>query len=153
MRKLIDVRHVVTIPILLVSACSYVDGQCWSANEDGHGGAGGGPVVPTGSGGFGDVPPQPRGASDPTPPDCNAGAEVRCATPASNACVDQCEAVGAYCVHLAKHPYSPSSGIGDLYWCKGGSPTWTCSYQYSNGDNCTVIYPLSTWLCSYTTGK
>jgi hypothetical protein len=85
--------------------------------------------------------------------DGNAGGEVRCASPGSEACVVQCEGVGAYCVHRAVHPYSPSSGVGDLYWCKGGTPTWTCSYQYSNGDNCTRIYPGPTWLCRYIPGK
>ena len=142
------------ITISLLTGCNYDEGQCWSrSEEDGQTGAGGGPIVP-GGGGFGDAPPEPEPqAADPTPPDCPAASEVRCASPGSSACVDQCEAIEAYCVHRAVHPYSPSSGFGDLYWCKGGSPTWTCSYQYANGDNCTVIRPFSTWLCRYAGGK
>ena len=41
-------------------------------------------------------------------------------------------------------------GSGTVEACK---PTWTCSYQYSNGDNCTVIRPLGTWLCRYSFEK
>jgi hypothetical protein len=90
---------------------------------------------------------------------CNAGeevpngAEVRCLVPGSDACVEQCGAVDAFCAHRAAHPYSPSSGIGDLYWCKGGWPSYTCSYQYSNGDNCTLLYPVGKWFCLYDSGK
>jgi hypothetical protein len=82
-----------------------------------------------------------------------ADPQHHCAVPASDACVAQCNSIGASCVHHAYHPYSPSSGIGDLYWCKGGWPTWTCSYKYANGDNCTWIYPMGTPLCLYQGGK
>ncbi len=135
---------------LVLPACNYDAGECYLREEGGQG-AGGTIITPGGVGGFGDVPPEPQDAAD--PPECNAAAEVRCASPGSNVCVEQCEAIGAYCVHHATHPYSPTSGVGDLYWCKGGSPTWTCSYQYSNGDNCTVIYPFGSWICRYIGGK
>ena len=82
-----------------------------------------------------------------------ADPEVRCASPGSGSCASQCEGVGAPCGQRASHPYSASSGSGDLYWCTGGRPTWTCSYQYSNGDNCTRIYPFGARLCSYASGK
>lgn len=133
-----------------VTACNYDTGECYLRSEGGDGV--GGSIITPGTGGFGDVPPEPQDASD-LPPECELSKEVRCSVPGSDACVAQCEAIGAYCVHQAKHPYSPSSGIGDLYWCQGGSPTWTCSWKYSNGDNCTRIYPFATWLCRYIGGK
>lgn len=140
----------------LAAACSRDVGECWAPSQDGQGGAVGGPSIPQGAGGLGETPPpQPQDASNPNPEcdDAEPAAEVRCAVPASDACVTQCEAIGAYCVHYAKHPYSASSGVGELYWCKGGSPTWTCSYNYANGDNCTRIYPIGSWLCRYVSGK
>jgi hypothetical protein len=75
--------------------------------------------------------------------------KVRCSTPGSDECVDKCEGIGAYCAHLAVHPYSPSSGNGQLYQCTADGSSWTCSYQYSNGDTCTKIMPGSFWLCAY----
>lgn len=140
----------------LESACSQDVGECWAPSQDGQGGAVSGPSIPQGAGGLGESPPpEPQDTTNPAPgcDDAAPVAELHCAVPGSTACVEQCEAIGAYCVHLAKHPYSPSSGTGELYWCKGGSPTWTCSYQYANGDNCTRIYPFTTWLCRYTGGK
>ncbi|MRG96887.1 hypothetical protein [Polyangium spumosum] len=136
-------------------ACNYTDGECFPREELYEtAGVGGGPIVPTGVGvgGYGQVPFEPQN-EPPEPPlgegECNAMVEARCLVPASDACVEQCHAIKAYCVHRAAHPYSPSSGIGDLYWCKGGWPSYTCSYQYSNGDNCTLIYPIGKWLCRY----
>ena len=68
--------------------------------------------------GYISVEVQPKHAADP---------EARCASPGSGSCVSQCEGVGAHCAQRAGHPYSSSSGTGDLYWCKGGRPTWTWS--------------------------
>lgn len=148
-----------------VAACNYTEGRCYRQEDvegPGSEGAGGGPIVP-GWGGYGDAPPDPQDETDP-PLNCNkteqteqpepqADPQRRCAVPGSDACVEQCASIGAYCVHRAMHPYSPSSGIGDLYWCKGGWPTYTCSYQYSNGDNCHWIYPVGMRVCLYQGGK
>ncbi|WP_437300575.1 hypothetical protein [Sorangium sp. So ce426] len=137
-----------------VAACNYDMGECYLRDDRGEG-VGAGVITPGGAGGFGDAPPDPQDELERS--ECSeaveAAAQVNCASPGSNTCVDQCEAIGAYCVHHASHPYSPSSGVGDLYWCKGGKPTWTCSYQYSNGDNCTIINPIGTWLCRYQFDK
>ena len=121
------------------------------------GGEGAGPIVPTGAG-TGDFESEPPREPQSEPPDpdgpvCNAMAEVRCAVPGSSVCVDQCAVIEAYCVHHAVHPYKSTTGVGDLYWCKGGWPSYTCSYQYSNGDNCTLVYPLGRWWCRYDGGK
>jgi hypothetical protein len=66
-----------------------------------------------------------------------------------DACVAECEAIGATCPSWAPHPHSPTYGIGELYACKNGTPTWTCSWQYKNGTNCTAIYPFKSWFCSF----
>lgn len=141
--------------VFLFAACNYTDGECFPVEQLYEtSGAGGGVIIPTGVGGYGDVPREPQDApQDPAPPECNQMAEARCTVPGSTACVDQCAAIEAYCVHRAAHPYKSSAGLGDLYWCKGGWPSYTCSYQYSNGDNCTLIYPVGKWYCRYDGGK
>lgn len=149
--------------MLDIAACNYTEGECYPREDiegTGSDGAGGGPILP-GWGGYGDAPPEPQDATEPPPLNCNkteqpdpqADPQHRCAVPASDACVQHCASIGAYCVHRADHPRSPSSGVGDLYWCKGGWPTYTCSYKYANGDNCHWIYPLGTQLCLYQGGK
>lgn len=79
--------------------------------------------------------------------DADASREVRCSSPGLP-CAGECGAIGATCSAWAPHPYHPEYNWGDLYWCKSGTPTWTCSYKFSNGKNCTVIHPLNAWLCS-----
>lgn len=161
------------------AACNYTDGECWyygegSENAGASVGPGGGVIVPTGpSGSYGDAPPKEPPDAQESELKCNKDEEdadtenheddsaeppskdpqVKCSVPGSSACVTQCEAIGAYCIHHAEHPYKPPA-IGDLYWCKGGKPTWTCSYKYQDGDNCTRIYPLGMmWFCLYPGGK
>ena len=79
--------------------------------------------------------------------------EVRCAVPGSPDCVAKCAAIRANCAPLAVHPYKTSPSPGALYWCKGGLVSWTCSWKYPNGDNCTLVYPLMKWFCLYPGGK
>ncbi len=50
-----------------VAACNFDTGECYLRSEDGAG-AGGGAIVPTGYGGFGDVAPEPQGAPSPVDP-------------------------------------------------------------------------------------
>jgi hypothetical protein len=76
---------------------------------------------------------------------------VRCSVPGSEKCVQQCEQINAYCAHRATHPYSPSSGDGDLYYCESGGGQWQCRYRYTNGDTCTLQQPRARWKCLYST--
>jgi hypothetical protein len=57
---------IAAISTTLLTSCNYDDGACWSRTEDdGHTGAGGGPIVP-GGGGYGDAPePKPQDTTDP----------------------------------------------------------------------------------------
>jgi len=55
------------IAISLLNACSRDVGECWTLEEDGQGGGAGGPIVPTGAGGFGDVPPPGQAPQDADP--------------------------------------------------------------------------------------
>lgn len=138
---------------LLVVACNEDAGECSLRQAPGEG-AGGGIIVSTGAGGFGDTPPEPgaepQDAAD-EPIECK-NPEVRCNVPASDLCVQQCNAIDAYCVHHAVHPYKSETGHGDLYWCTGGWPSYTCSYVYPNGDYCTKLTP-GKWWCCYKGGK
>lgn len=69
---------VITVLVgLWVFGCQVVE-ECWPLSEDGQGaGAGGGPIIP-GSGGYGEVPPEPQSATDPPPPDCNMVPPTAC---------------------------------------------------------------------------
>jgi len=63
------------------AACNYTEGQCYYLGEDGTGagvGVGGGVIVTNGAGGFGNVPPEPQGADDLPPPDCNIVKDTPC---------------------------------------------------------------------------
>jgi len=136
-----------------VTACKLTVGECWPNGEGGGDGAGGSVIVPAGAGGFGNVPREPQDAADAPPAGCNieeAGGTHRCREPGSNACVDGCETIGAYCPNYARHPYSPSSGDGALYQCKNfSSKAWECDFKYANGDVCKRQFPTGTWLCGY----
>ena len=48
-----------------VAACNYDTGECYLRDEGGQG-AGGGIITPAGVGGFGEVPPEPQDAAEPT---------------------------------------------------------------------------------------
>lgn len=139
---------------VVLAACATDGGECSLREENVGAGVGGGVISPTGAGGYGDAPPEPgaepQDAAD-QPIECK-NPEVRCNTPASDLCVDQCNAIKAYCVHHAVHPYKSDTGNGDLYWCTGGWPSYTCSYVYPNGDNCTKLTP-GKWWCCYKGGK
>lgn len=56
-------RRVSVLICGFVAACNYDTGECYLRDEGGQGS--GGVIVPTGAGGFGDVPPEPQDAADP----------------------------------------------------------------------------------------
>jgi hypothetical protein len=57
---------------LMFAACNYTDGECFPRDQLYEtAGAGGGVIVPTGVGGYGDVPKEPQGAPGTPPPVCN----------------------------------------------------------------------------------
>lgn len=79
--------------------------------------------------------------------------EVRCRVPGSFACMEQCYGIGATCSQFVLHPYRVESGQGTLYWCKGGRPTYTCSYRFANGEHCHYLKPFGIPYCVYEGGK
>ena len=62
-------------------------------------------------------------------------------------CSSICRDMGAPCAPRAFHPHK-RSGMGTLSNCKGGAISKTCTFQYPNGENCTLILPGGFWLCS-----
>jgi len=93
MRRMLRIAGVA---ICVLTACNYTEGQCWIDGESaGSVGAGGGPLVP-GWGGFGDVPPEPQGAGDPPPPDCNIVKD----TPCKEKCLADYVAAAEKCTEL-----------------------------------------------------
>jgi hypothetical protein len=144
----------------IVMACTQADGECWSPTEDnGQGGAAGGPLLPTGAGGFGDVPPRPQGATGgsttvpggcdvPSTKSCNekSGAALDASTYAY--CGDSCRCSGGV------HGFSPSAfqfktiipddGTSD----PGG---WQAAAVTLHFYRWTSLLPES-WDCSFTVG-
>lgn len=69
---------------------------------------------------------------------------LTCASP--DDCVNKCVAEAKYCwAAHAVHPYKPPM-VGDLYQCIDRTPpakfggSYTCLYQYPNGDACIFAY-------------
>lgn len=170
-------NKVSAIVLLSLTACNYDVGECWVRGE-GPGGVGGGVItLTTGSGDFGDVPPEPRGAEESTeckdtepsrrgddspshvdaPSDSDvpyeAGLKVFCTKPDHGAtCSERCFAKGVGCVALAVHPYKPDGGNGKLFSCNDLMLGYMCGYHYPNGDDC--YYPFGGLpfpkVCSYS---
>lgn len=145
------------------AACSRDVGECWLPGEDGQGAVGGGPIIPAGAGGFGDVPPEPQTADDP-PADCDdesaeapGGLKVFCKEPDMGAtCQSRCLAKEIPCGSIAYHPQKGAmGGTGKLYACNTVLINgYLCSYHYPNGDDChfySTWPPHPTW-CSYSGG-
>jgi hypothetical protein len=144
-------------------------------------GPGGGVIIPTGPAGvdgYGDQPPEPpRDAT--SKPKCNSdedsdedsdegsNEEPEFGKPADQyidcrkrglsafACAEVCNTAGAYCLPHAVHPKKSGQAAGELRWCKNGSPTYVCNYDFTNGDSCalTVTPIINYWLCAYPGGK
>jgi hypothetical protein len=101
MRKLLCIAGVTILGFI---ACNYDEGECWIDGQEAGGVGAGGPILPPGTGGFGDVPPEPQDAADP-PVDCNPdddGAtelgELTCAPSEwGGNCTGRCLAYGAVC--------------------------------------------------------
>jgi hypothetical protein len=89
----------VIVAVFALAACNMTVGECWIEGQDGQGsGAGGGVIVPS-QGGYGDVPPEPQGAGEPQPPDCNIVAD----TPCNEKCLKDYENAAAVCGKLANN--------------------------------------------------
>jgi hypothetical protein len=72
----------------------------------------------------------------------------------ADACSQACIAAGATnCGPIASHPYKSGEGIGQLTWCKNGSPTITCTWTFASGDACAGVFAPPSyspfWICLY----
>ena len=153
-------KHLCLFAFVIVSlGCSeVVPGTCYLNPT---GGAGGADTIPIGagvgaaaSGDYATEPPrQPEDANDP-PPGCtmlpaNTYIDCRARRLAAPACSEVCIEAGAYCVPFAVHPYKSGLEPGKLTYCKNGSPSYTCTYTFSNGDGCVLNSVAPRWLCVY----
>jgi hypothetical protein len=160
---------VAAVILAALVACNQTVGDCYPRGQgDGTIGAGAGVVTPGGVGASGEGPPeQPQGITYPES-ECNAedgdsgdgGAGaldtwINCKGLNAVDCMIKCAQSGVACTGKEKHPYMPNVGYGDLYMCKTGWPTSTCSYYYSNGDECVFFKtPVGRFpLCVYVGGK
>jgi hypothetical protein len=140
--------------------------ECWPNTSGGFGGGTipiGAGVGATSSGDF-DSPPPKAGPPNPcvasAPPSSPGdGAEaldawITCPGLDALGCMMKCAEAGAACTGHRSHPYKPEVGLGDLYRCKNGAPTHTCSYYFPNGDECIYFSPFGMipW-CVYIGGK
>jgi hypothetical protein len=85
------------ITIWLFAACNYTDGECWyygEGTESAGVGPGGGVIIPTGAGGYGEAPPkQPQDATNSPPPVCN----IVSLSPCHDKCDEEYEARAIEC--------------------------------------------------------
>jgi hypothetical protein len=151
------------------TACNYTVGECYPRGQsDGSAGVGGGVLLPSGVGGYGDTPPQPQGGTgaaacnDPgaTEPEPDESADaldtwVHCRGLDVVECMIKCAQEGAPCTPRERHPYKAEGGWGDLYMCKNGVPSQVCSYYYSSGDECAFFkaFGRKVPICVYVGGK
>lgn len=127
------------------AACSRDVGECWLPSEDGQGAVGGGPIIPAGAGGFGDVPPQPQNA-DAFPPACDEPdelAEVWCGEKSRGAqCAARCAAEqGVICPDGILHNVTKEEAW--LFKCCGCKGKQQCWYMTKDGRLCTYQPELS----------
>ena len=138
-----------------------VSGTC---HENPTGGAGGTGSIPIGAGVGASVtgdyaidsPDEPMDAPNP-PPGCAmwpGTAYINCRARGLDAaaCSEVCMAAEAYCVGYAVHPYKSGLAPGRLVYCKNGWPSYTCTYEFDNGDSCVLSSTLPKWLCIYAGG-
>jgi hypothetical protein len=133
-----------------------VPGTCRPNTTGGAGGAdswavGAGVGATTTTGTYGADPPKDPLASGDGDSACSDPC-MECPTPADAwlnckgldaiGCMRKCADAGASCASGLPHPYKPEVGLGDLYRCKTGVPTHTCSYYYANGDECVYFSPF-----------
>jgi hypothetical protein len=151
--------------VVLAIGCSTVSpDECWPNTSGGFGGSGtipiGAGVGATSSGGPSGGTPNPCVASGNTTtptPQMPATDYINCQARGldAGACALACGEVGAACGAVAAHPYKTGQGTGRLTYCKNGSPSFTCTYTFANGDGCvannTILGVL--WYCSYGGGK
>ncbi|MFO0761272.1 MAG: hypothetical protein U0359_32635 [Byssovorax sp.] len=157
----------------IVAACNYTEGECYPVGQsDGPASADVGVGVASGAGGYGDTPPggsQGTGANacnmgdlseETPPPDEGGDAEdtwVDCKKLKLDPveCMIRCAEAGRVCRARREHPYKSNVGWGDLFNCKNGQPTNTCSYNYPNGDTCIFfgVFSVRVPVCLYTGGK
>lgn len=71
----------------------------------------------------------------------------------ADACSAACLEAGTGCGPHAGHPYKSGEGLGNLTWCKNGSPTYTCTYTFTSGDGCAGVFAPPSykpfWVCLY----
>jgi hypothetical protein len=108
-----------------------------------------------------DAPLEQPDAED-APADCNAADDdateldaVTCGPPSLGIpCMQMCAVAGRSCAAGLPHPYSPSTGMGQLAGCCSCKGTGYCEYLYGNGDRCRLFPEKGRlWLCGYSGGR
>jgi len=159
-RRILAIVLVLGLAFVVASACQTIDGACWLPDSQGQGGGAGGPIIPTGAGGYGDTPPGDGGyGAGYVPCPQQQPTEVSqwiCPMPGTKECTEQCDAKeGVFCAARASTSQHPEYGEGFLYGCCGCQGTAHCKYWFLvNGGvrRCKRYYPSGQWLCSIDGG-
>lgn len=150
MRKLLWIAG---LAMLVLVTCNYDEGACWIDGQgDGAVGAGGGPILPPGAGGFGDVPPEPQGATDATV-DCDPGddgatelGELKCPKAKWGPdCMIICAEYGVPCPPGRRH--SVTNEMGSLFKCCNCKGDQRCWYAYEDGNFCVLRPETGIFTC------
>jgi len=128
-----------------VAACQTIDGACWLPDSQGQGVGAGGPIVPAGAGGYGDVPTGGGGygagyvpcpEEEPTPLGEHTCAPVNW----GGNCHAECQAYGAICYPVVEN-----------YITKRQNKLWKC--RNCKPGRCWYIDPTDPKSgCSRSTG-
>lgn len=147
-RRIFGVVVMLVATIVIASACQTIDGACWLPDSPGQGGGAGGPILPTGAGGYGDTPPGSGGYGAgyvPCPEQQPAPLSATTCPVVGKACVDLCMTeANKWCPAFAEHP--PKQGLGALIGCCGCKGTSYCEFVWGTNERCRW-YETGQWLC------
>lgn len=139
---------------LVAAACNRTEGECYPRGEGGNAGpgAGGGPIVPAGAGGFGDAPPpEPQGAGDEAADPCNA-AEGKVYTCNGDVVCHHPQGGTEGCHYVNHREGGPSAGqvIERLILaCQKDKPGYSCQQDTLTCNDGPVVAPAVTkYVCN-----
>jgi hypothetical protein len=131
--RIFAIGMVLVLAFVLVAACQTIDGACWLPDSQGQGGGPGGPIVPAGVGGYGDMPTGGGGYGAgyvpcPTEDDSCTMADIRCKDHVDwgQPCQFQCGTQGKYCDAQITHTTTKKPVL--LYQCTGCKEDPRCWY-------------------------
>jgi predicted small secreted protein len=144
-RRSFAIVLVLVLAFVLVAACQTIDGACWLPDSQGQGGGPGGPIVPAGVGGYGDMPTGGGGYGAgyvpcPTQDDSCPLTDIRCPNHDDwgATCMEECAINGNPCPASQRHTITNARCL--LYRCNGCTGNKQCWYANPNNVSEVCVY-------------